>query len=65
MGQNLEVRTEEMINKVKNFVLTERQVNIEIIANEMEILETNVSKILHDDFGSNKMRREFNGLIPR
>lgn len=48
--RSLEEQTED-INKVKDYLLTDRRVKILVLANKMELSEGGVLKILHDDLG--------------
>ena len=61
-GRPLEARTEEIINKVEDLVLTDRRVKVSVISREIGISETSVFKILHEDLGMTKVSARW---IPR
>ena len=61
-GRPSDATDEEMCNKVRDLVYSDRQVKVEEIANALHISHGSVSTILHDGLGMHKLKP---GWVPK
>jgi histone-lysine N-methyltransferase SETMAR len=54
-GRPIEARTEDMVKKIEDLVLSDRRMKLAFIAREIGISETIVWKVLHDDLSMKKV----------